>query len=42
MARYGSALLTAHLVALNSDGSLYHRFEINGVMSINVVDDKSI
>ncbi|MDE7154002.1 MAG: response regulator [Muribaculaceae bacterium] len=30
------------LVALNSDGSLYHRFEINGVMSIDVIDKKSI
>ena len=30
------------LVALNSDGSLYHRFEIDGVMSISVVDEKRI
>ncbi len=30
------------LVALNSDGSLCHRFEINGAMTINVIDDKSI
>ncbi|WP_304690918.1 hybrid sensor histidine kinase/response regulator transcription factor, partial [Muribaculum intestinale] len=30
------------LVALNDDGSLYHRFEINGVMSINVIDSKSV
>ncbi len=30
------------LASLNSDGSLCHRFEINGVMSINVIDNKSI
>jgi len=30
------------LVALNSDGTLYHRFEIQGVMSINIIDNKSI
>lgn len=30
------------LVVLNSDGSLFHKFEINGVMSISVINDKSI
>lgn len=30
------------LVVLDSDGSLHHRFEINGVMSINVFDSKSV
>ena len=30
------------LVVLNSDGSLYHKFEISGAMTINVIDGKSI
>lgn len=30
------------IVVLDSDGSLYHRFEIYGVMSVSIIDSKSV